>query len=175
MLNSGPHAGFNDLTVPARQAGSSIMPGKVNPVIPECVDQCCFMVFGMDTTVTWAASEGQLQLNAFDPVMAHALLEGIGVLTRAMAMFRERCVEGITVHTATGLRYANSSPSIAAALNGEIGYEHAADIAKEAMETNRSVREVAGERTDLPAERLDALLDPITLSRRLGQTCREHR
>lgn len=175
LLNSGPHAGFNDLTVPARQAGSSIMPGKVNPVIPECVDQCCFMVFGMDTTVTWAASEGQLQLNAFDPVMAHALLEGIGVLTRAMAMFRERCVEGITVHTATGLRYANSSPSIAAALNGEIGYEHAADIAKEAMETNRSVREVAGERTDLPADRLDALLDPITLSRRLGQTCREHR
>lgn len=175
LLNSGPHAGFNDLTVPARQAGSSIMPGKVNPVIPECVDQCCFMVFGMDTTVTWAASEGQLQLNAFDPVMAHALLEGIGVLTRAMAMFRERCVEGITVHTATGLRYANSSPSIAAALNGEIGYEHAADIAKEAVETNRSVREVAGERTDLPAERLDALLDPITLARRLGQTCREHR
>ncbi|KAB8289198.1 aspartate ammonia-lyase [Bifidobacterium ramosum] len=174
LLNSGPHDGFNDLNVPARQAGSSIMPGKVNPVIPECVDQCCFMVFGMDTTVTWAASEGQLQLNAFDPVMIHALLGGIDLLTRAMAMFRERCVDGITINAAVGRRYAEYSPSIAATLNDAIGYEHAADIAKEAAVSGRSVREVAGERTDLPAEQLDALLDPIALSRRLGQTCREH-
>ncbi|WP_241677061.1 aspartate ammonia-lyase [Bifidobacterium jacchi] len=175
LLNSGPHDGFNDLNVPARQAGSSIMPGKVNPVIPECVDQCCFMVFGMDTTVTWAASEGQLQLNAFDPVMIHALLDGIDLMTRALAMFRERCVEGITVNVEVGRRYAQYSPSIAATLNDEIGYEHAVDIAKEASVTGRSVRDIAGERTDLPASELDALLDPITLARRLGQTCREHR
>ncbi|RSX54165.1 aspartate ammonia-lyase [Bifidobacterium goeldii] len=173
LLNSGPHDGFNDLNVPARQAGSSIMPGKVNPVIPECVDQCCFMIFGMDTTVTWAASEGQLQLNAFDPVIIHALLGGIDLLTNAMAMFRERCVDGITINAEVGRRYAEYSPSIAATLNDAIGYEHAADIAKEAAVSGRSVREVAGERTDLPASELDALLDPISLSRRLGQTCRE--
>ena len=110
LLNSGPHTGFDDLNVPARQAGSSIMPGKVNPVIPECVNQCCFMVFGMDTTVTWAASEGQLQLNAFDPVIIHELLNGIELLTRAMAMFRERCVSGITINASTGRRYAEYSP-----------------------------------------------------------------
>ena len=174
LLNSGPHTGFDDLNVPARQAGSSIMPGKVNPVIPECVNQCCFMVFGMDTTVTWAASEGQLQLNAFDPVIIHELLNGIELLTRAMAMFRERCVSGITINASMGRRYAEYSPSIAAALNGVIGYEHAADIAQEAANDNRTVRDVAGERTDLPASTLDELLDPIALSRRLGQTCREH-
>ena len=174
LLNSGRHTGFDDLNVPARQAGSSIMPGKVNPVIPECVNQCCFMVFGMDTTVTWAASEGQLQLNAFDPVIIHELLNGIELLTRAMAMFRERCVSGITINASTGRRYAEYSPSIAAALNGAIGYEHAADIAQEAANDNRTVRDVAGERTDLPASTLDELLDPIALSRRLGQTCREH-
>ena len=173
LLNSGPHCGFGDLNVPARQAGSSIMPGKVNPVIPECVDQCCFMAFGMDTTVTWAASEGQLQLNAFDPVVIHALLGGIDLMANAVAMFRERCVEGITVNAATGRRYAEGSPSIAAALNDAIGYEHAADIAKEAAASGRTVREVAGERTGLPAAELDALLDPTALSRRLGQTCRE--
>lgn len=173
LLNSGPHTGFNDLNVPARQAGSSIMPGKVNPVIPECVNQCCFMVFGMDTTVTWAASEGQLQLNAFDPVMIHALLGGIDLMTHAMTMFRVNCVEGITVNADTGRRHADSSPSTSAALNDAIGYERAADIAKEASATNRTVREVAAERTDVPADRLDALLDPITLSRRLGQTCRQ--
>ena len=150
------------------------MPGKVNTVIPECVNQCCFMVFGMDTTVTWAASEGQLQLNAFDPVIIHELLNGIELLTRAMAMFRERCVSGITINASTGRRYAEYSPSIAAALNGAIGYEHAADIAQEAANDNRTVRDVAGERTDLPASTLDELLDPISLSRRLGQTCREH-
>ena len=175
LLNSGPHDGFNDLNVPARQAGSSIMPGKVNPVIPECVDQCCFMVFGMDTTVTWAASEGQLQLNAFDPVIIHALLGGIDLLANAVTMFRERCVEGITVNAAVGRRYAERSPAIAATLNGTIGYEHAVSIAQEAAESGRTVREVAGERTSIPAQRLDAMLDPLTLARGLGQTCREHR
>ena len=168
--------------IPAKVAGVSEIvmttpagkDGKVNPVIPECVNQCCFMVFGMDTTVTWAASEGQLQLNAFDPVIIHELLNGIELLTRAMAMFRERCVSGITINASTGRRYAEYSPSIAAALNGAIGYEHAADIAQEAANDNRTVRDVAGERTDLPASTLDELLDPIALSRRLGQTCREH-
>ena len=175
LLNSGPRSGFGDLRVPPRQAGSSIMPAKVNPVIPECVDQCCFVIFGIDVTVNWAAAEGQLQLNAFDPVMTHEILTGMELMDNAMRIFRENCVEGIEVNLETGRRYAESSPSISAALNDAIGYERASAIAKEAVATGRTVREVAGERTDLPAEQLDALLDPITLSRRLGQTCRERR
>lgn len=173
LLNSGPRAGFDELDVPARQAGSSIMPGKINPVIPECVDQCCFMVFGMDTTVTWAANEGQLQLNAFEPVIIHSLLEGMTLMINAMDMFRMRCVEGITVHIAVGRDHALRSPSISASLNARIGYEHSMAIAQAAVESGRTVRDVAGEHTDLPAATLDELLDPITLSRRLGQTCRE--
>ena len=174
LLNSGPRCGFNDLNVPARQAGSSIMPAKVNPVIPECVNQCCFMIFGMDVTVNWAVAEGQLQLNAFDPVMVHELLTGMALLTNAMTTFRVNCVEGIEINADNGRAYAQSSPSISAALNHYIGYEHAADIAAEAVHTGRTVREVAGERTDLPAEQLDEILDPIRLARGLGQTCREH-
>ena len=173
LLNSGPRCGFNDLNVPARQAGSSIMPAKVNPVIPECVNQCCFTIFGMDVTVNWAVAEGQLQLNAFDPVMVHELLTGMALLTHAMETFRVNCVEGIEINADLGRSYAQSSPSISAALNHYIGYEHAADIAAEAVHTGRTVREVAGERTDLPAEQLDEILDPIRLARGLGQTCRE--
>ena len=91
LLNSGPRSGFGDLRVPPRQAGSSIMPAKVNPVIPECVDQCCFVIFGMDVTVNWAAAEGQLQLNAFDPVMTHEILTGMELMDNAMRIFRENC------------------------------------------------------------------------------------
>ncbi|MBW3089022.1 aspartate ammonia-lyase [Bifidobacterium sp. 82T24] len=173
LLNSGPNAGFNDINVPARQAGSSIMPGKVNPVVPECVNQCVFSIFGMDTTVQWAAAEGQLQLNAFDPVIIHALLSGMELISRAMDVFREECVNGITINAEIGRHYAESTPSIAASLNEALGYEDAMTIAKEAEESGRTVREVAGERTRIPAAKLDELLDPIALSRRLGQTCRE--
>lgn len=132
------------------------------------------MIFGMDVTVNWAVAEGQLQLNAFDPVMVHELLTGMALLTNAMTTFRVNCVEGIEINADNGRAYAQSSPSISAALNHYIGYEHAADIAAEAVHTGRTVREVAGERTDLPAEQLDEILDPIRLARGLGQTCREH-
>nr|WP_169171217.1 aspartate ammonia-lyase [Bifidobacterium sp. DSM 109957] len=175
LLNSGPRAGFGDLKVPPRQAGSSIMPAKVNPVIPECVDQCCFTIFGMDVTVNWAAAEGQLQLNAFDPLIVHEILDGMRLMTNAMDMFRANCIEGIVVNLEAGREHALRSPSISAALNDAIGYEAASAIASESVASGRTIREVAAERTDLPAEELDRLLDPITLSRRLGQTCREHR
>ncbi|HAH52763.1 MAG TPA: aspartate ammonia-lyase [Bifidobacterium sp.] len=173
LLNSGPRAGFGDLKVPPRQAGSSIMPAKVNPVIPECVDQCCFTVFGMDVTVNWAAAEGQLQLNAFDPLIVHQILSGMELMTRAMDMFRTNCVEGIVVDVRAGREHALRSPAISAALNDVIGYEAASAISAEAVASGRTIREVAEERTDLSAEQLDALLDPAALSRRLGQTCRE--
>ncbi len=165
LLNSGPRCGFNDLNVPARQAGSSIMPAKVNPVIP--MRQPVLLHdfrHGRDCElVLWP--RGQLQLNAFDPVMVHELLTGMALLTHAMETFRVNCVEGIEINADLGRSYAQSSPSISAALNHYIGYEHAADIAAEAVHTGRTVREVAGERTDLPAEQLDEILDPIRLAR----------
>ena len=145
----------------------------MNPVIPECVDQCCFTVFGMDVTVNWAAAEGQLQLNAFDPLIVHEILSGMQLMTRAMDMFRTNCIEGIVVDLQAGREHALRSPSISAALNDVIGYEAASAISKEAVASGRTIREVAAEQTDLPAEELDRLLDPTMLSRRLGQTCRE--
>ena len=151
LLNSGPRSGFGDLRVPPRQAGSSIMPAKVNPVIPECVDQCCFVIFGMDVTVNWAAAEGQLQLNAFDPVMTHEILTGIELMDNAMRIFRENCVEGIEVNLETGRRYAEGlAVHLGGALNDAIGYERASAIAKEAVATGRTVREV-GRRAHRPA------------------------
>ena len=143
LLNSGPRCGFEDLHVPARQAGSSIMPGKINPVIPECVDQCCFMIFGMDATVNWAAAEGQLQLNAFDPVIIHEILTGMTLAINAMDMFRTKCVDGIEVDVERGRAYAERSTSIAAALNDAIGYERAAALAQAAAAEHSTVREAA--------------------------------
>ncbi|RSX55842.1 aspartate ammonia-lyase [Bifidobacterium dolichotidis] len=178
LLNSGPRAGFADLRLPARQAGSSIMPAKVNPVIPECVDQCCFMIFGMDVTVNWACAEGQLQLNAFDPVIIHEILTGMRLEANAMDMFRERCIDGIEVNTEVGRQYAEQSPSLSAALNKSIGYEHAAQIAAQAVSEKRTIREVAKETTDINEHELDQLLDINKLSHTLHQTCQrigEHR
>lgn len=174
LLNSGPRCGFEDLHVPARQAGSSIMPGKINPVIPECVDQCCFMIFGMDVTVNWAAAEGQLQLNAFDPVIIHEILTGMTLAINAMDMFRTKCVDGIEVDVERGRLYAERSTSIAAALNDAIGYEHAAELAQTAAAEHSTVREAAKAHTGLPHAEIDRLLDTVALSRGLGQTCREH-
>lgn len=173
LLNSGPRCGFGDLTVPPRQAGSSIMPGKINPVIPECVDQCCFTIFGMDVTVNWACAEGQLQLNAFDPLIIHEILTAMTLEINAMDMFRTKCVDGLVINAKQGLRDAQMSPSISAALNEWIGYEQAMAIAKEAVATGRSVHDVAKERTDINPTELESLLDIAAMSRKLGQTCRD--
>lgn len=173
LLNSGPRCGFEDITVPACQAGSSIMPAKVNPVIPECVNQCCFSIFGMDVTVNWAAAEGQLQLNAFDPLIIHEILTGMTLLINAMDMFRTKCIDGITVNTRQGLQDALQSPSIAAALNSAIGYEQASAIAQEAVASQRSIKEVAQEMTHLSSQELNDLLDVVSLSHQIGQTCRD--
>ena len=159
--------------MPERQAGSSIMPGKINPVIPECVDQCCFMIFGMDVTVNWAAAEGQLQLNAFDPVIIHEILTGMTLAINAMDMFRTKCVDGIEVDVERGRAYAERSTSIAAALNDAIGYERAAALAQAAAAEHSTVREAAEAHTGLPHTEIDRLLDTVSLSRGLGQTCRE--
>mgnify|MGYP000181708343 CR=1 FL=1 len=173
LLSSGPRSGFGEIRLPAVAPGSSIMPGKINPVIPECVDQCCFTIFGMDVTVNWACAEGQLQLNAFDPLIIHEILTAMTIAINAMDMFRTKCVDGLRINVEQGRRDAEMSPSICAALNGKIGYEQAMSIAKEAVATGKSVREVAGERTDADRTELDSLLDIAAMSRKLGQTCRD--
>jgi aspartate ammonia-lyase len=146
LLASGPRAGFNEIDLPAMQPGSSIMPGKVNPVIPEVVNQVCFDVIGGDVTVTMAAEAGQLQLNVFEPVIAFRLLAGISSLTNACMVLRERCVDGITANPERMRWFVEHSVGIITALVPIIGYEQSTEIAREALETGRGVYELVMER-----------------------------
>ena len=165
MLASGPRAGLAEIQLPPRQAGSSIMPGKVNPVIPECVNQTVFMVMGMDTTVSYAAQAGQLQLNAFEPVMLHAMLDGMHMLARAMDTLRERCVNDIKVNKEVGMAEAMRSSSLATSLIDYVGYEKAVQIAKDALAKNTTVRAAADKEGSIRPEILDSILDPRDLTR----------
>jgi aspartate ammonia-lyase len=165
LLSSGPRAGFAEINIPARQAGSSIMPGKVNPVIPECVNQSVFMVMGMDTTVSFAAEAGQLQLNAFEPVMVHAILESISILSKAMDTLRANCIEGIEINAKSSHDQAQRCASLATSLIGHIGYEQAVEVAKTAMAENITVRESAEREGSIRPEILDDILNPLELAR----------
>ena len=165
LLSSGPRAGFNEINLPPMQAGSSIMPGKVNPVIPEVVNQVAFEVIGADVTVTMAAEAGQLQLNAFEPIIALSLFRSLTHLRAAIDVLAERCVAGITANTEWALRQVETSPSLVTALAPMIGYERATMIAKEALESGRTVRELVLERGWLDAETLDDALTPDSLTR----------
>src|SRR5215216_7383414 len=142
------------------QPGSSIMPGKVNPVIPEVVNQVCFDIIGGDVTVTLAAEAGQLQLNVFEPVIAYRLLRSIETLSNACVVLREKCVEGITPNPARMRQFVEQSIGIVTALVPTIGYETASAIAKEALDTGRGVYEVVMARGLLTREQLDRLLNP---------------
>ena len=164
LLASGPQSGLQEIHIPARQAGSSIMPGKVNPVIAECVNQAVFTIFGMDATVTAAAEAGQLQLNAFEPVTVHVLLTGMGVLAKAMDTLRVNLVDGIEPNEELGRYRAEHSASIATSLNGYLGYAGACHVAKRALREGRSVKEVALEEGNIRAEVLDDVLDPANLT-----------
>lgn len=159
LLSSGPRAGLNEINLPPVQAGSSIMPGKVNPVIPEVVNQVAFEVIGNDVTITMAAEAGQLQLNAFEPIILH-LSESITHLRTACLTLAERCVTGITANTEVLRAAVENSIGLVTALNPHIGYTAATDIAKEALATGRGVAELVLEKGLLPAERLAALLRP---------------
>ena len=165
LLSSGPRAGFNEINLPPVQAGSSIMPGKINPVIPEVVNQVAFEVIGNDVTVTMAAEAGQLQLNAFEPVIMHSLSESITHLTAACLVLAERCVAGITANDDVTRSYVEHSIGLVTALNPAIGYSAATGIAKEALATGRGVAELVLERNLVPAERLAELLRPENLTR----------
>jgi len=160
LLSSGPRAGFGEINLPAMQPGSSIMPGKVNPVIPEVVNQVCFDVIGGDVTVTMAAEAGQLQLNAFEPLIAYRLLRSIDSLNNACTVLRVKCVEGITPNPDRMRQLVEHSIGIVTALVPELGYEKASGIAREALESGRGVYEIVVEKKLLTKAQLDQLLNP---------------
>jgi aspartate ammonia-lyase len=168
LLSSGPRAGFGEINLPPMQPGSSIMPGKVNPVIPEVVNQVCFDVIGGDVTVTMAAAAGQLQLNVFEPVIAYRLLSGIGSLRNACVVLRERCIEGITPNVDRMRWFVEHSIGIVTALVPVIGYEKASEVAKDALASGGSVYDLVSERGYLTREQIDQVLNPeaMTVPRR---------
>ena len=165
LLSSGPRSGLGEINLPPMQAGSSIMPGKVNPVIPEVVNQIAFEVIGNDVTVSFAAEAGQLQLNAFEPVIAHSLFKSIVHLTNGCHVLRERCVTGITANPERMRAMVERSIGIVTALNPYIGYSSATEVAREALETGKSVYELVLEKKLLSKERLDEILRPEVLTR----------
>ncbi|NGN94490.1 aspartate ammonia-lyase [Nocardioides sp. KC13] len=164
LLSSGPRAGLGEINLPPMQAGSSIMPGKVNPVIPEVVNQVAFEVIGNDVTVTMAAEAGQLQLNAFEPVILHSLVGSITHLAAACRVLAERCVRGITVNGDLTRAQVEHSIGLVTALNPEIGYVAATEIAREALRSGRGVAELILERGLVSPERLAHLLRPEQLA-----------
>jgi aspartate ammonia-lyase len=168
LLSSGPRAGLNEINLPPVQAGSSIMPGKINPVIPEVVNQVAFEVIGNDATITMAAEAGQLQLNAFEPIILHSLSESITHLRAACRVLAERCVAGITANAEITRSYVENSIGLVTALNPAVGYMTATEIAKDALATGRGVAELVLERGLMHPEKLDALLSPENLARPTG-------
>jgi aspartate ammonia-lyase len=163
LLSSGPRAGFHEINLPPMQPGSSIMPGKVNPVIPEVVNQICFEAIGRDITVTMAAEAGQLQLNAFEPIILYSLYRTLDSMTRGCRTLTQRCVVGITANREQCLSYVERSIGLATALNPLIGYEKSAEVAKEALRTGQTVGEVAMAKGYLTLEQLKKVLDPETM------------
>jgi len=164
LLSSGPRAGLGEINLPPMQPGSSIMPGKVNPVIPEVVNQVCFDVIGGDVTVTLAAEAGQLQLNVFEPVIAYRLLSSIQTLTAGCTVLREKCVEGVTANPSRMRQFVEHSIGIVTALVPVIGYENATSVAKEALESGHGVYDVVMARGLLTREELDRVLDPESMT-----------
>lgn len=163
LLSSGPRSGLNELNLPEMQAGSSIMPAKVNPVIPEVVNQVCFKVIGNDTTVTMAAEAGQLQLNVMEPVIGQAIFESISLLSNACVNLREKCVSGITVNKEVCEAYVHNSIGIVTFLNPIIGHHEGDIVGKICAQTGKSVREVVLERELLTEEQLDEILSKENL------------
>lgn len=160
LLSSGPRTGINEINLPPMQPGSSIMPGKVNPVIPEVVNQIAFKVIGNDLTVTLAAEGGQLELNVFEPVIVQSLFESIEMLKNGMTTLKYKCVDGITANEKRCRQLVENSIGIITALNPVLGYETSTELAKEAFEKNRSVYELVLEKNLLSREQLDEMLKP---------------
>jgi aspartate ammonia-lyase len=165
LLSSGPRAGIGEITLPAVQAGSSIMPGKVNPVIPEVVNQIAFEVIGNDITVTMAAEAGQLELNAFEPVIAHSLFKSLAHLASGCRTLGERCVSGIQANVERARRLLDESTALVTALNPFIGYARASEIAQEALRTGARVYDLVLAKGYMTREQLDEILKPEFLTK----------
>jgi aspartate ammonia-lyase len=165
LLSSGPRAGIGEISLPAVQAGSSIMPGKVNPVIPEVVNQVAFEVIGNDMTVTMAAEAGQLQLNAFEPIIAHSLFKSVSHLTTACRTLNERCVVGIRANRERARRFVDESTAIVTALTPVLGYAKSTEIAQEALRTGKLVRDLVIEKGYLTSGQLEEFLQPERLTK----------
>jgi aspartate ammonia-lyase len=165
LLGSGPTTGLSEINLPPVQPGSSIMPGKVNPVMAECLNMVAFHVIGNDTTVGFAAQAGQMDLNVFTPVMIHNILESMAILTNYLPEFRSRCVEGITANEEVNRNYLEKNPSLATLLSPKIGYLAAADIAKEALERGISVPEMAVEKGVITEEEAKIIFDQVKLTK----------
>jgi len=165
LLSSGPRAGLGEINLPAMAPGSSIMPGKVNPVIPEVVNQVAFEVIGNDVTVTLAAEAGQLELNAFFPVIASNLFRSMDMLGRACRTLAERCIDGITANREFCRRQVENSIGLVTALNPLLGYEKSTEIAQAALASGGSVYEIVLEKGYLSKEQIDAMLTPENMTR----------
>jgi len=168
-MGSGPRAGLSEIHLPDLQPGSSIMPGKVNPVLPEATLQVCAQVIGNDATIGFAGSQGNFELNVMLPVMASSLLQSIRLLSTVSRLLADRCVAGIVADEDRCREYAESSPSIVTPLNSWLGYEEAASIAKQALRENKTIKAVVLQRGHvdsgkLTAEQLDAALDVLSMT-----------
>jgi aspartate ammonia-lyase len=164
MLSSGPNTGFAELNLPALQPGSSIMPGKINPVIPELAAMVSFQVVGNDVAVAMAVQAGQLELNVMMPTMAYSVMQSITILTNMLRQFTNKCVKGITANKSRCDFYVQATVSLATALNPYIGYVKAAEIAKEAVATGRSIIEIARSKQLLSEKEINEILDPVRMT-----------
>jgi aspartate ammonia-lyase len=164
LLVSGPTTGFDEITLPVMQPGSSIMPGKVNPVIPEMTNMVCYQVLGYDTTVATASQAGQLELNVMMPVIAHNLLRAEALLTSTLRVLRTSCIDGITANVPVARKYFERSISLATALNPYIGYAKAAEVAKESAKTGKTVVEIVRERKLLTEDQIAKVFSPENMT-----------
>jgi aspartate ammonia-lyase len=164
LLSSGPRCGLREINLPAKQPGSSIMPGKVNPVIPEVVNMVCFRVIGSDLTVSMAAEGGQLQLNVFEPVIAACIFEAQTLFINAARTLLVHCVDGITANVDIMRHYVDYSVGTVTALNPVIGYDRATELAAEAMKTGRGILELVREKRVLTDEQIAKVLDPAVMT-----------
>ena len=164
LMSSGPRAGFGEINLPAKQNGSSIMPGKVNPVIPEVVNQVAFNAIGNDMTITMAAEAGQLELNAFEPIIFYCLFQSIDTIAYAVNTFVDNCVIGITANETRCRYFVENSVGIITAICPYVGYQKAAEIAKEAIKTGESVRKLIIDKGLLTKEQMDEIMDPVQMT-----------
>ena len=164
FLASGPRNGIFEINLPALQPGSSIMPGKVNPVMPEVMNQVCYKVMGNDATVTIASRDGLLQLNAYEPVVATSIMESQALLYKLMPLFRKNCIDGITPNEAVLKHYLETTIGIVTALNPILGYEKTTELAKEALQSGKGILQLIREKKLLTEDQIKKLLDPAALT-----------